>query len=94
MPRKLAVVAPDTEGQRKPPSTIKQAAESSERDLLVALRAHLAMEMDKGAVPAHALAGVSAKIREYDREVRALDAREEQETENRGPVADEKWSAI
>lgn len=61
------------------PKGIKDAADLSERALLVSLRTHLAAEMDKGAVPAHALASVSAKIREYDREIRALDAREEQE---------------
>lgn len=76
------------------PKTIGQAAESTERDLLVSLRTHLAREMDKGAVPAHALASVSAKIREYDREVRAIDARHEQEVEQHGPTSDEAWQAI
>lgn len=65
----------------KTPDTVSEAADASERDLLIALRRHLAREMDAGKVPAHALASVSAKIREYDREIRALDAREEQESE-------------
>ena len=94
MPRKLAVVPPDAQAAQKQPSTIKQAAEFSERALLVALRTHLAVEMDKGAVPPHALAGVSAKIREYDREIRSLDARDSQEAANSGPTEDEAWSAI
>lgn len=63
------------------PETVVEAADASERALLVALRRYLAREMDAGKVPAHALASVSAKIREYDREIRALDAREEQEAE-------------
>ena len=97
MARRLSVVTSETtEKQTKPkaPTTIKQAAETSERDLLVALRSHLAAEMDKGAVPAHALASVSAKIREYDRDIRALDAREHEEAGARGPTEDEAWSAI
>ena len=91
--KKLRAVS---EGETAPtkPKTIGEAAEASERELLVSLRTHLAREMDKGAVPAHALASVSAKIREYDREIRAIDSRDEQEAEQRGPSVDEAWQAI
>jgi len=74
------------------PTSIAQAAETSERELLVALRSHLAAEMDKGAVPAHALASVSAKIREYDREIRALDLREAQGMDS-GETLDAEFDA-
>lgn len=67
---------------KKTPQTIKAASESSERDLLVSLRSHLAEQMDAGKVPAHALASVSSKIREYDREIRALDARAVEEAKH------------
>ena len=80
MPRTLRAVGAD-ENPPASPKTIKAAADVSERALLVALRTHLAAEMDKGAVPAHALAGVSSKIREYDREIRAIDAREREESD-------------
>lgn len=80
MPRKLAVVGDQARPPRRAsPKTITRAARSSERDLLVALRTYLASHMDAGAVPAHALASVSGKIREYDRDIRTLDARDEQE---------------
>jgi hypothetical protein len=82
---KLRAVAED-EKAPVTPKTIGEAAEASERDLLVSLRTHLAREMDKGAVPAHALASVSAKIREYDRDIRAFDAREEQDGASDGDV--------
>ena len=86
------------EGEQAPkkadPKSIGEAADAGERELLVSLRTHLAREMDKGAVPAHALASVSAKIREYDREIRAIDSRDEQEAEHRGPTGDEAWEAI
>jgi hypothetical protein len=76
------------------PKSIKQAAESSERDLLVSLRTLLASELDKGAVPAHALASVSAKLREYDREIRALDARDDERDGGSGvEVADGSFDA-
>ena len=91
--KKLRAVAPD-EVAPKVPKTNAEAAEADERSVLVALRTHLAREMDKGAVPAHALASVSAKIREYDREIRSIDSRDEQEAEQRGPSRDEAWQAI
>lgn len=95
MPSKLRAVAADEKAPKKTtPKSIGEAADVGERDLLVSLRTHLAREMDKGAVPAHALASVSAKIREYDREIRAIDSRDEQEAERRGPSSDEAWQAI
>lgn len=63
----------------KRPTTIKAAVDVSERALLVMMRGHLATQLDSGAVPAHALAGVMAKLREYDRDIRAIDARAEEE---------------
>jgi hypothetical protein len=93
MARKLSVVTDATPTKAKP-ATIAAAADADERSLLVALRSHLASEMDKGKVPAHALASVSAKIREYDRDIRALDARDEQEGARSGPTADEAWTAV
>ena len=77
----------------KPPETIAEAAESSERDLLVSLRTLLANELDKGAVPAHALGTVTAKLREYDRDIRALDARQKQEDTRYGEASDGSFDA-
>lgn len=95
-PRKpLKVVSDDDVAEVvKPasPKTIKAASESSERDLLVSLRSYLALQMDAGAVPAHALASVSSKIREYDREIRALDARAAEEAKNGSETAAEDGS--
>ncbi len=88
MTRKLSVVTTET----KPP-TIHAAAEMSERALLVAMRSRVAVEID-GGVPAHALAPLMRQLRETDKDIRALDAREEQEAERRGPTADEAWTAV
>ena len=99
MPTKKPHLRAAAEGEQAPkkadPKSIGEAADSGERELLVSLRTHLAREMDKGAVPAHALASVSAKIREYDREIRAIDSREKQEAEHRGSrSSDEAWEAV
>ena len=94
MPSKkpLRAVADGEQAPSKPKS-ISEAADAGERELLIQLRTHLAREMDKGAVPAHALASVSAKIREYDREIRSIDAREEHEGAKRGEVPDRRFDA-
>jgi hypothetical protein len=96
MARKLTVVTPDTKApakKRTAPATIKEAVEGSERDLLVAMRRKAAAEIDAG-VPAHALAPLMRQMRELDKEIRALDARDEQEGSDRGPTEDEAWSAV
>ena len=94
MARKALRAVSEQERQPVKPKTIKQAAEASERDLLVSLRTLLASELDKGAVPAHALASVTAKLREYDREIRALDARQyEQDGATSAEVEDGTFDA-
>jgi hypothetical protein len=93
MARKLAVVPPDARPEEKP-SSIKAAVDISERALLVMMRGHLATQLDSGAVPAHALAGVMAKLREYDRDIRAIDARAEEEPSgDEDPVEDGEFDS-
>lgn len=82
MARKLTVVTAGTPApppKVEPPKSIKEAVDRSERDLLVALRRRIAAEMDSGP-PAHTLAPMARQLRELDREIRALDAREAQES--------------
>ena len=78
---------------RRPPVTIKEAAGMTERDLLVAMRTKVAAEIDAG-VPAHALAPLMRQLRDFDKEIRALDARDQEEAPSSGPTADESWQAI
>lgn len=93
MARKAALRAVGDHEVAKAPETIREAAETSERALLVKLRSHLATEMDKGNVPAHALASVSGKIREYDREIRAMDTRDDEHEDLAGDHGDEAFDA-
>ena len=60
------------------PKSVRDAAEHSERALLVALRTKIAADIDAG-VPPHTLAPLSRQIREIDREIRALDQRAAEE---------------
>ena len=76
----LRAVAPDEKLPAAPvkPETIAEAVEMDERALLVALRAKVAKEIDVGVPPAY-LAPVMRQLREIDKAIRQLDAREEQE---------------
>ena len=92
MARKLAVVPPGAQAEAPIPTTIKAAAEHSERALLVAMRNRLAGDLDAG-LPAHALAPVSRQLREIDREIRAIDARAAEEAKNGDPAEDQAFDA-
>ena len=76
MASKLRAVDPD-ERKASAPASLAEAVASDEMTLLVALRAKLAKEIDKGAVPPHALRGIVSEIRDLDRSIRALEVRED-----------------
>lgn len=84
----LRAVAPNEQPEPKPepkkPTTIKAAVDMSERDLLVALRAKAATEIDSSP-PAHTLPRLMQQLRDLDKEIRAIDARAQEESEE-GPV--------
>jgi hypothetical protein len=62
------------DGERqKPPPTIKDAADVSERALLIALRDRLAGELDNRDIPAHAIKGIVSELRDVDKSIRLLD---------------------
>jgi hypothetical protein len=82
-----------TNGHYKVPETLLAAAEASERDLLVKIRAKIAAEID-GGVPPHTLAPLTRQLRDIDKEIRALDARKEQEGgAGAQPTPDEEFDA-
>jgi hypothetical protein len=94
--RKLAVVAPDapppTPDTPKAPGSLREAAEHSERALLVALRTKIAGDIDKG-VPPHTLAPLSKQLRELDRDIRALDVRAKEDADDGEDAPDEEFDA-
>jgi len=76
----LRVVKPGDEAPSKEvPATITEAIEGSARDVLASMRRALAKKLDAGEVSSNAIASAYKELRELDRQIRALDATEEQE---------------
>ncbi|MGW9541960.1 hypothetical protein ACWHA6_36355 [Streptomyces anthocyanicus] len=76
----LRVVKPGDEAPSKEvPATITEAIEGSARDVLASMRRALAKKLDAGEVSSNAIASAYKELRELDRQIRALDAAEEQE---------------
>lgn len=87
----LRVVPPDSRAPEVP-KTVREAAEVSERALLVALRSKIAGDIDRG-VPPHALAPLSRQLREIDKDIRAIDAHDEgDDVGDAAATPDEEWA--
>jgi hypothetical protein len=88
----LKVVTNETPPRRA--TTVKAAAESgTRRDLLAALRARIAADIDNLNTPPRDLAALSRRLLEIAREIEALDA--EAGTDDIGEAAatpDEEWA--
>lgn len=92
----MALRAVDDDGGLEPSrpikrKTLKEAAESGERDLLVAMRHRIMSEIDAGPA-AHTIAPLMRQLREIDKEIRALDARSQQERNDGGHSADTSYN--
>lgn len=88
---KLKVVT-DGDAPPQPPRSLKDAAEVSERALLVMMRTKIAAEID-GGVPPHTLAPLTRQLRDIDKEIRALDLRALEEAGDAGDAPDEAFDA-
>ena len=96
MAQRLRTVRPGERARaRTKPKTITEAASSgTTRELLVAMRARIATAVEDPNTPARDLAALTKRLVEVVRDIEALDARNDQEAERRGPTEDETWSAI
>jgi|SRR5690625_2257596 len=95
--RKLEAVPDDykknSDHADETPQTITSAAESSHRDLLVALRTTVAQQIDEGP-PAHALDKLVRIIRELNHEIAEIDAVDEgDDVSDAAETPDEPWTA-
>lgn len=99
-PRKaspLRVVAQDDPGPaRKTAMTVKAAADSGQRrELLVALRARIATDIDNPNTPPRDLAALSRRLLEIAKEIESLDADARGDDVGRAAdTPDEAWTAV
>lgn len=68
-----------TPAKKSKPATLKAAADSSERELLVKMRDDISDAVSAG-VPAHTLAPLMRQLREIDKEIRTVDLRMAEES--------------
>lgn len=80
---KAAQVAEDRDAER--------AAEQASKKLLTGMRNTILARIDQG-VPAHALAPLSRRIIELDKEISAIDTRAEQAAADDGSADDDAWN--
>lgn len=94
--RKLKVVdetdVPDPEPEPEPvkPTSLREAVELGERELLVMMRTQVATELDNGVAAAY-FAATMRQLRELDKEIRMFDLRKKQEADEDGIAPDEPW---
>ena len=91
----LRAVKADEKAPATKPKTITEAADGgTTRELLVAMRARIAKAVEDPNTPARDLAALTKRLVEVVRDIEAIDARDDQEAEQRGPTQDETWEAI
>jgi hypothetical protein len=61
------------------PLSITEALDEGPRDVLAAMRYALAKKLDAGEVSSNAIASAYKELRELDRQIRAIDAAEQEE---------------
>ena len=95
MARKLAVVDPDTFAPPRQPLTVQAAAATGDqRKLLVAMRTRIAEAVGDPNTPARDLAALSRRLLEIAKDLKALDAAEEDDDIGQAAATpDEDWAA-
>ena len=80
-------IAGSDDAPRPPAERIADALEGSSRDVLASMRLALAKKLDAGEVSSNAIASAYKELRELDRQIRAMDAAEQQEATRRADVS-------
>lgn len=90
----LSVVPPGAKAPKaKPPKNISEALDGSGRDVLWAMRRALARKLDDGEVSSNAIASAYKELRELDRLIRSIDAREQDGASRGSDVQDGDFDA-
>jgi transposase len=80
--------------RRVRPKSVTQAADrGTERELLVAMRSRLARSVEDPNTPARDLAALSRRLREVDKDIRAIDAAAEEEAAENAVTPDEDFDS-
>jgi hypothetical protein len=59
----------------RPRKLANAVANGSEREILVILRRQIAVKLDEGTIPLHTMHHLVKQLRDFDKEIRAIDAR-------------------
>lgn len=86
-------VADEKDSPRPAFDKIADALGGSSRDVLAAMRLTLARKLDAGEISGNAIASSSKELRELDRQIRAIDAADEQEGTRHGERPRRSFSA-
>lgn len=90
----LTIVKDGAKGRARKPATVRAAADTGQRrELLIALRARIAGDIDNPNTPPRDLAALSRRLLEIAKEIEALDAAEEVDDIGEAASApDEQWA--
>lgn len=92
--RSLRVVAPDEAATPRAPMTVTTAAAEGDRlDLLVAMRARVAKDVEDPNTPARDLAALTRRLLEIVNEIEAIRLANLREAQRAGNVEDEAFDA-
>lgn len=90
----LRVVQPGDEVAPRRALSITEAADSgSQRDLMVAMRARIALTVEDPQCPPRDLASLSRRLQDINREIESIDAKALQEAREDARAVDEEWDA-
>jgi hypothetical protein len=86
-------VAKDETAPAKPKSVTQAAEHGTERELLAAMKSRVALAVENPNTPTRELSSLTIRLLQIDREIRAIDARAQEEALEDGVTADEDWDA-
>jgi hypothetical protein len=84
-------VAKDETAPAKPKTVTEAADHGTERELLSAMKARVALAVENPNTPTRELSSLTIRLLQIDREIRAIDARAKEEALEDGVTPDEAW---
>ena len=95
MATKLRAVSPgETSKSSRVLSVTKAASEGTPRELLMAMRARVAQDVENPNTPSVALAALTRRLIEITKEIELIDVRLLEEGDGADATPDEAWTAV